>query len=490
MSPPGDGAAAMVTTTTRRSAMAPIRPHRHAGHPPAPPQTPPGPAPAPPGAARHAARLEALLGDPRDPANPYGRSAVRAAAPGALPAPPPGLPGPDDVPGADQLARALRPLLRRDLALAHAWSIRPLLDTPVPHPAAALLGPAALLAAAGNVLGGATRIVDGLSRHEAAARQWRPVLATVFADLLACESLTDAALRACPAPGRDAPAAPRHGEEEQELLAAVTAYLVPQLALELLGDLELVLNECGFDGRTPERRTLARLVRDRAFAGAHRADTGAAQARIVHGLFAADGPGQDDGTRLEALLRAPRTTEPPGTGAPRTTTPPPGADDTGTAAPPDTGTAAPPDTGTAAPPGTGAPRAAAPPPGADDDAGAAALARLGRRLAAEQRALRTACAVAAVHDSADPAARALADRRALLVLAAATTAARETAAAADLPFLGDAGWALSALGRITVRLGLPLPAGMPDTHPGVWEELARRAADGVDCDLHATRPAW
>ncbi|MEV6019559.1 hypothetical protein [Streptomyces sp. NPDC051997] len=445
------------------------------------------PASAPAGAAQYAARLQALLGDPRDARNPYGRAALRAAgaAGGAgLPAPPAFLPGAGDVPGgADELARALRPLFRRDLALAHAWSIRPLLTAPVPHPAAALLGPAALLAAAGGVLLGAARIVEGLGRHQTATRQWRPVLATVFADLLACESLTATALRTCPPSGQPS-------TTEGELLAAVTGYLVPRLAVELLGDLELVLNECGFDAHTVERRTLARLVGDRELAGAGRRAVNAAQARIVEGLGASGGTGWDDGPRLTALFHdtattlaaTAGTTAPAGAGA----CPPPGAV-TGPAATAPAGTGFVP--AATAPPG--ADPGADPDPGADDDdAAAGALARFGRRLATERRALRTACAAQAVHDPADPAARALADRQALLVLATATTAVREAAAAAGLPFLGDAGWTLPVLGRITVRLGLPLPTAIPDAQPRLWQELARRAADGVDCDLYATRPAW
>ncbi|MGN5376808.1 4'-phosphopantetheinyl transferase family protein [Streptomyces lasalocidi] len=96
----------------------------------------------------------------------------------------------------------------------------------------------------------------------------------------------------------------------------------------------------------------------------------------------------------------------------------------------------------------------------------AALARVGRRLATEQRALRVACAATVVHDPADPAARALADRQALLALAAAVLGVREAAAGARLPFLGEAGWALLALGRTAGRLGLPLPDGTPDPQLG------------------------
>ncbi|MGW2649317.1 hypothetical protein ACWC2T_31485 [Streptomyces sp. NPDC001393] len=517
--------------------MAPTRPAPHAGRPPTTP-IPPGPAGEPAGAAQCAARLEALLGDPRDPGNPYGRSALWAAGHTSLPAPPAGLPGAAEVPAADQLARALRPLFRRDLALAHAWSIRPLLSAPVPHPAAALLGPAALLASAGGVLRSVTRIVDGLSRYEAAARQWRGVLACVFADLLACESLTAVALRACSGPGAGAggPTTPERGAGERgagEALAAVVGYLVPELVGELLGDLELVLEECGFDGDTVERRTLAKVLRDRAFARADWTAASAAQTRIVEGLGAAGGSWPDDGTACAALFRI---TE---------------------AAP-------------AVAPGTGPQTVVATLAGAADrlaaagDDGTAALARAARRLVIEQRALRAACATTAVHDPADPAARALADRQALLALAAATLGVREAVAGtvgvrdvvgassgvreagalglrgaaagawgvpdvgvgvsgvreagalggrgaaagawgvpdvgvgvsgvreagAGMFFLGDAGWALMAIGRIGGRLGLPSSGRSPDPQPGVWEELARRAADGVDCDLYATRLPW
>ncbi|MFE2533779.1 hypothetical protein [Streptomyces sp. NPDC059371] len=417
------------------------------------------------GAAQYAARLAVLLGDVRDPANPYGRAVLWAGGYEDLPAAPAGLPGPGDLPGADRLARALGPLFRRDLALAHAWSIGPLTGAPVPHPVADLLGPAALLAAAGAVLRGVTRIVEGLSRYEAAARQWRPVLAAVFADLLACQSLTDAALRACPAPSRDgapapSPYRPDANDGGGELLAAAVGYLVPQLAVELLGDLELVLNECGFDGHTVERRTLARTVRDRALAGAGPAATGAAQARIVRGLNATGGPDRHEST-------------PPPPDRHEITPPLP--------APPH---------GTAAAPGPGIDANANANAEAEAEADADALARIGRRLAAERRALRGAWAVTAGHDLADPAVRALADRQALLVLADRTTAAREAAARAREPFLGSTGWVLLALGRITVRLGLALPARMPDAQPGVWDELARRAAHSADGDLYAARPAW
>ncbi|MGW7613906.1 hypothetical protein ACWGKW_43125 [Streptomyces sp. NPDC054766] len=501
-------------------------------------------------AVQYAVRLEVLLGDPRDRGNPYGRFALWTAGHDALPPPPPGLPaagqGRSALPGG-QLARALRPLLRRDLALAHAWSIRPLLSAPLPHPAAELLGPAALLASAGGVLRGTARIVDGLSRHEPAARQWRPVLAAVFADLLACEALTAVALRSCPDPAAPDPAAPdpagalgldpgadadpalsagtgadpaaalRAGldlgvgtdldldlgadlgavpnpvtgagvgtlpgpgvgvggpgsqgpclpclpcspRRAGELLAAVVGYLVPQLVGELLGDLELVLNECGFGGDSLERRMLDKLSGDRVFARVDWRAAGAAQARIVRGLNAAGGSWPGGDTEYTALFRVaePAVSVAPGTEGLRDVAAAPAGATGGLA-------------------GAGGP-------------GTVALARLGRRLVTEQRALHTACAATAVHDPADPAARALADRQALLVLAAAVLGVREAAAGAGLPpYLGTAGWALLALKRITGRLALASSGHTPDPQPGVWDELARRAAGGVDCDLYATRLPW
>ncbi|MEU8975183.1 hypothetical protein AB0D11_39135 [Streptomyces monashensis] len=463
MNLPENDRAATGTTTTRRSAMALTRPVPRVGRPPTP-RTHLEPLAPPQGATQYASRLEALLGDPRDPGNPYGRTALWAAGYDALPAPPAALPGAGgERPDTDRLARALRPLFRRDLALAHAWSIRPLLNAPVPHPAAALLGPAALLAAAGGVLRGVTGIVAGLSGYEPAARQWQPVLASTFADLLACESLTAVALRSCSARAAG-PADPEPSQQPGELLTAVVGYLVPQLVGELLGDLELVLNECGFDDSTPERRTLAKIVRDRAFARVDWTAATAAQTRIVRGLSATDGAWPGEATAPVEPFRITETV----TG---------GAAD---AAPCADGPA----TVMATPAGAAARQADA------DDADTVALARVARRLLTEQRALRAACAAGGGHGSADPAARALADRHALLALAAAALAVRDGALGGRPPSLGGTGWALLALGRITERLGLPLPDHTPDPQPGVWQELARRAANGVDVDLYATRLVW
>ncbi len=235
---------------------------------------------------------------------------------------------------------------------------------------------------------------------------------------------------------------------------------MPQLVGELLDDLELVLGECGFDDGTVERRTLDRIRRDRTLVRADRAAVGAARKRVVDGLGEVGAARPDGGAECAALFRI---TEP----APA---PAPGTDCLRAV----TATLA---GATARAAGSG-------------DASTAALAALGRRLAAQQRALRVACSVTAVHDPADPAALALADRQALLTSAAAVLGVREEAAGArqSLPGPGGLGAAGPRADHQAPRT--PLPDGAPGPQPEVWAELVRRAATGVDCDLHATRLRW
>jgi hypothetical protein len=427
--------------------------------------------PPPVGVALRAMRLEALLGDPRDPANPYGQPALWAAERGERPpAPAEMLPGavPDAAGGRsagaeeapDQLARVLRPVFRRDLALGQAWGIAPLASSPHRRRVAALLGPAALVAATGGVLRTVTRIVDGLGRHEPGVGQWRPVLAAAFADLLACESLTTVALRSLAV--RDHGGGDGH-TAGMDGLVAVVGYVVPQLAGELLDDLELVLNECGFRADSPERRTLAKVAADRAVAHVDWAGAAFWQARIVRGLGEWTDPARHfEHPVLRAVFRL-GDVEPVLVG--------PGEGDCHGAV-------------AATLPGA-ATRLAG-----DGDPVTGALARMARRLVTEQRALRVACGAAATYDPADPAARASADRHALLLLAAAVLGVREAAAEDRTRFLGGPDWALLALGRITERLGAPLPGRTPDPHPRVWAELAERSGHGVDCDVYSTKLLW
>ncbi|MGW0614970.1 hypothetical protein [Streptomyces sp. NPDC002788] len=419
--------------------------------------------------------LEVLLGDPLDPAGPHGRTAPAAgqrdpAASGALGAV---LPGPADVRriGADGIVRVLRPLFRRDLGLAHAWAVRPLSgavaggETGGPGgELGALLGPAALIAAAGGALHTTARLVDSLAAHEPGIRQWQPVLAADFADLLACESLTAVALRALDPTAGGTPA-----------LTAATGYIVPQLVGQVLDDLELVLNGSGFGPDTAERRALAKLAADRVAAGADPAAAAACRARLVRALPSLADPAGATGTF--------RAEEEPGEGGEhavprelfqlgRTV-----AARTGRRV----GAVSTADVAGALP--VAAARLAE---RTDDDPAVAALTRVARRLATEQRTLRLPYPASGPTGAADPVARALADRQALLLLAAAVLGVGQEAEG----FLGGPHWALLALARVTRRLGAPLPGPTVDPAGVVWVELAERTRQGVDCDVYGTELLW
>ncbi|MFE0810129.1 hypothetical protein ACFW34_21970 [Streptomyces sp. NPDC058848] len=421
--------------------------------------------------------LDVLLGDPAGSDGPRGRTVTAAAQRDPLPSGALGavLPGPGDVRrvGADGIVRVLRPLFRRDLGVGFAWAVRPLSGVlgaaGGAEPAgghgdlAALLGPAALIAAAGGVLHTTARLVDGLIAHEPGVRQWQPVLAAVFADLLACESLTAVALRA-----------PALTEGGTPALTAAAGYVVPHLVGQALDDLELVLNGSGFGPGTTERRTLAKLAADRAAAGVDAAATAARQARLIQALptladqaagasrtLDARGEGGEH-PQLRRLFRLGATVA-AGTEAP-------GADAMPAAA-------------VAAVLPEAAARLAGRP---DDDPAVAALARVARRLATEQRRLRLPYPTAGHSDPADPVTRGLSDRQALLLLAAAVLGVGQEADG----FLGGPHWALLALVRVTGRLGAPLPATDVDPAGDVWAELAERTRQGVDCDVYGTELLW
>ncbi|MGW4141725.1 hypothetical protein ACWELV_33865, partial [Streptomyces mirabilis] len=262
-----------------------------------------------------ALRLEVLLGDPRDAANPYSLPALAAPAGSAASAGSAGAgegagwsgragalltaAGLGQVRAADQRVRALRPLLRRDLALgraAVAWGgpgVPPAgrvrgragesspVSSPVP---AALMGPAALVAAAGGVLRQAALVVAGRGSGEPALRQWQPVLAAAFADLLACESLTCVALRrpAAPAPGSGSGVG-------AGLLGAVAGYVVPTVLADVLAQLGLVLAECGQGPAGTGSGMLAKLTGDLPLAGVDAAGAAYWQARLAGALPALAG---------------------------------------------------------------------------------------------------------------------------------------------------------------------------------------------------------
>ncbi|MFJ3235771.1 hypothetical protein [Streptomyces sp. NPDC086787] len=418
--------------------------------------------PPPVDVALRAVRLEAQLGDPADPANRYGLPALTALQGTDGPPAPADLHAeflPATAGGhfttAEELVRVLRPLFRRSPALGHAWAARPLLATtgtarPAPaRPAelAALLGPAALLAATATVLRTAVYAVKNPGGDDGTARQWHGTLAGDFADLLACESLTAVALRCL-----DLPA------EATAPLTAAVGYVVPLLLAGIHNDLELVLNETGLTPAGLEQRTLARLSADLT-AGGGWPDPAACRDRLVTALpaLAADGQPPADATTL--LRIGERTVLPPG----------PLPEDTA---------------GHHVLAAALATAAAARPAEGEDGA----LARAARRLRTERRTLRTPCLTAATAPPADPAARALADRQALVLLAAAVLGVRR--AADHTTFLSSPDWALLALVRITERLGLPRPPVPADPRDAVWAELARRSSSGIDCDVYATKSLW
>ncbi|MFD8764109.1 hypothetical protein ACFV03_35050 [Streptomyces mirabilis] len=474
-----------------------------------------------------ALRLEVLLGDPRDAANPYSLPALAAPAGSAASAGSAGAgegagwsgragalltaAGLGQVRAADQRVRALRPLLRRDLALgraAVAWGgpgVPPAgrvrgragesspVSSPVP---AALLGPAALVAAAGGVLRQAALVVAGRGSGEPALRQWQPVLAAAFADLLACESLTCVALRrpAAPAPGSGSGVG-------AGLLGAVAGYVVPTVLADVLAQLGLVLAECGQGPAGTGGGMLAKLTGDLPLAGVDAAGAAYWQACLAGALPALAGEEPRTAHRgpVPAFFRL--------------ADPPAPAPAVGVAAAGEQGDGHTPgghetdglEPGGLEPGGdgvggddrvvlsgllrAGAARADGADGGDGGDTGGAALGALARRLLTEQRALRRPCRTA----GADPgavAARALADRQALLWLAAAVLGVREAADDGRGLFLGGTHWALLALTGIAGRLGVPLPGPAPDPRAPVWAELAGRVRRGVDCDVYATRLLW
>ncbi|MER5934059.1 hypothetical protein [Streptomyces sp. NPDC002054] len=466
------------------------------------PDAAPAAADGPPRAPRtetalRAVHLEALLADPRDAANPYGfqalaagprdgtdlvdaelRAAVRAEL---LPAAAGG-----NFTTPERLVRVLRPLLRRDLALGHGHAVRELPGTAAAgSKVTALLGPAALTAAAGTVLRGTVRLVAdrspaGRSPADPGIRRWRAPLAAVFADLLACDSLVTVGLRATELP-RGSGAAIR----------AAAGYAVPLVVADALDELGLVLDECGHPGAAAERRVLAKLRADLPVAGAGRADLAARQADLVRELpalaaaFAQHrGPAGPPAATGCALFRL-------GEDLPhRSPYPEAGGDQTlmfALTAAHDRFT-----------------RIAA---AADIGAGepvTPALTRIAGRLLSEQRALVRKSRASGAADPAGPAVRALADRQALVLLAAAVLGVQgSTASAEELPepaydpavrFLGAPHWALLAAGRITERLGIaPDGPGGPaavEARERLWTELDSRDRWGADCDVHATGVLW
>lgn len=342
----------------------------------------------------------------------------------------------------------------------------------------ALLGARALTGAASAVLRATVALVAGQATGGGrAGRRWKAPLAAAFADLLACEALVTVGLRACGLPQGSGPG-----------VRAAAGYTVPIVVADVLDELQLVMTESRLaapDG--PERRMLAEVAARLERPGGGGADVAARQADVVRELPAlaaafgrrwdAGGPGGPGGAggaagacasvlfRLDERMPA------------RIVPPEPGSDDTLVSAL------------TAA--HARFTRIAA---AADVGAGAGvdpALARVAGRLLSEQRALVRQGRLAEGVEPGDPRMRALADRQAMVLLAAAVLGVQGVAAETGRdPFLGSPHWALHATARITERLGIaPDGPGTPasvEARDRIWAELADRHREGLGCDIRAT----
>ncbi|MFG2676331.1 hypothetical protein [Streptomyces sp. NPDC048445] len=406
-------------------------------------------APLPPAATRRARRLEGLLGDPRDRANPYGHHAL--TLPGGLPA----LSGiaASEVRsagesgyfgGAEALVAALRPLFRRDLALGHATVTGALFaadgpDGPMPARTvelARLLGPAALSAAAGTALRAAVRAVSEGERKTPGLSRWRASLARSFADLAACESLTAVALRSLTrSPGTG------------QALRAAAGCVVPGLAAEILDESVLTLGECGHEPGSAALRWCAKTAAEVSYV---RETIGMANCRaeLMHELPSSAGPG---GGRVAARPTAAR-----------------GDADFDWEAELH-----------------GVLDAAAAHGSGDADRPVPGQTRAARRLLAERRLLTGA------DRSMAQAGTAAAERYAqLLTVCAVLAVHRDAALYGGSRFLASGAWSTLALTRAVQRLGLPPVGPFVEAQAAVEAELDSRDRLRADCDLHATRILW
>ncbi|MFJ8053148.1 acyl-CoA dehydrogenase [Streptomyces luteogriseus] len=317
------------------------------------------------------------------------------------------------------------------------------------------LVPALLVAAADTALRSAVRAAGG---GASPARPHRR-LAGVFADILACDSFADVALRALSL----LPA-------QAQVPAAAVHYLVPALLQENLEALACVLGARRHDRGSAHHGALGRLMRALPLAAAGPARTGAADGQAViaphlrplaeHSWFAEPEPpltlfrgGSDlplldfaslaaagHGDLLAASLcgSAARFAEVRGVGG-----------------------------------------------------HTAVLAQLVQSLVTELHALRARCrALPGPGDGPLPVAAvcALVDRYALVLAAAAVLGVWESQDGAD-PFLAAPAWPVLALSRIARRLGAPVPPLPEGVEDLVHRELVRRCHEHLSYDLHATELA-
>ncbi|MFI9782623.1 acyl-CoA dehydrogenase [Kitasatospora sp. NPDC051984] len=308
--------------------------------------------------------------------------------------------------------------------------------------------PAVVVAAADTVLRAAARAASG-PRH-------RALLAGVFADLLVCDAMATAVLRAL-----------HLLPDSAHLGAAAVKYLVPDLLQEDVEELSTVLGAAGYD-RAGGPGSLQKLLRDLPAASLGHVGTAACQAVLIPQLPL---------LARESWLRA---DEPPAAlYAWEEPLPPLDLGGLGVAG----GT----DFLAATLTGAAARLRARPPAGPDG----VALAELAGVLAEELSAVRER-ALALPADSAaalaSPSWCALVERYALLAAAGAALGGWEARRGGG-GFPADPAWPALALSRLARRLGLPVPPPSADCVRRVHDEVLERVAGGRSLDLYDTPPA-
>jgi alkylation response protein AidB-like acyl-CoA dehydrogenase len=317
-----------------------------------------------------------------------------------------------------------------------------------------------LLGAADTVLRAAVRTVATDRERRPGGRQ-QAVLASVFADLLLCDTMATAVLRSL-----------HLFPDSGHLGAAAVKYLVPDLVREDLEELGTVLGASGYR-RDGAQGFLQKLLRDLPAAGLGHLGTAACQAVLVPQLpllarrswgvtqdppdllFAAQEPvaplaqeslavagGEDH--LVAALLGAVRRLR-DGGGAPA---------------------------------------------GHGDDATRAALRTIAEAFAAELAQLRETFRAAPPDGRALGASArwaALTDRYVLVAAAGAALGHWARLDGTD-PFLADPAWLVLALGRLAGRLDIRLPDPPPGCVERVYGEAVARFRTGRPYDLHGVAP--
>ncbi len=320
------------------------------------------------------------------------------------------------------------------------------------------LSAVAVIAAVDTVLRSAVRAAHQGGPGTILRKRHRPLLAGVFADLLACDSLATTVLRALHLQPRSA-----------HLAAANVKYLVPDLLREDLEELATVLG-AGDHGRDGDQRMLSKLMRDLPTAGLGHAGTAACQSVVIPQLPSLARTSWLRSASPPAALFGP---EEPLSALDISTLAVVGGDDFLAASLVATAQRLP--HGTAA------------------GAYGGVLRSLVDGLLAELRDLRDRCAAIEPGDLAalsSPATFALADRHALVSCAGAALGVWDRHRDSG-SFLGDPSWLVLALHRLGRRLCLPALPELPEhCVERVLAEVLGRFHQARAYDLYDTPLAW